>query len=381
MFTIMLLEADPARAHLFRERFSALGQIRTYTRLAYATNRLRQGEAIDLIVVRQEPGLAAFLTETLTERSARQTATIVLQPIENPELNRQGRGEPIIDWLPNNYDHELLLKRIDYFRQKRAYAPPEPESRDKQSFRIPVWKRAFDIAFSVLLLLLTAPVLLLTALLIWLDSRGPIFYRSKRVGMGYRVFDMYKFRTMRVGADRLIKTMATENNMYGSTEPVLPMDSICETCELLGTPCQRPLFQDGMQVCELRIQQARSGQARFVKIQEDPRVTRLGHWLRNLSIDELPQLFNILIGDMSVVGNRPLPLYEAEKLTMANAVQRFAAPGGLTGLWQVSKRGHADVADAERIELDVRYAQTFSLKTDLKILLRTFGALIQKANV
>lgn len=120
----------------------------------------------------------------------------------------------------------------------------------------------------------------------------------------------------------------------------------------------------------------------FVKIEGDPRVTRVGRFIRKYSIDELPQLINILKGDMSVVGNRPLPLYEAEQLTNDDDIERFLGPAGLTGLWQVEKRGGAGaMSAAERKQLDVRYAHEFSFAMDLKIILRTFTAFIQKENV
>ena len=121
--------------------------------------------------------------------------------------------------------------------------------------------------------------------------------------------------------------------------------------------------------------------AAFIKIVNDPRTTRVGRFIRKTSLDELPQLFNILKGDMSLIGNRPLPLYEAEKLTSDNSIERFNAPSGLTGLWQVTKRGKAMVSETERIELDKQYAADWSLTTDLKIFLRTFPALMQNENV
>ena len=120
----------------------------------------------------------------------------------------------------------------------------------------------------------------------------------------------------------------------------------------------------------------------FVKIENDPRITRLGRFLRKYSIDELPQLFNILRGDMSAVGNRPLPLYEAERLTSDEYIERFMCPSGLTGLWQVEKRGHAGkLSPEQRKQLDIRYAREMSPWLDLKIILRTFTAFIQKENV
>jgi lipopolysaccharide/colanic/teichoic acid biosynthesis glycosyltransferase len=120
----------------------------------------------------------------------------------------------------------------------------------------------------------------------------------------------------------------------------------------------------------------------FVKFENDPRITRVGHVIRKDSIDELPQLINILKGDMSVVGNRPLPLYEAELLTEDESIDRFLAPSGLTGLWQVMKRGDSGAMSAEeRKKLDVTYAENFSFWLDIKIILKTVTAFVQKENV
>jgi lipopolysaccharide/colanic/teichoic acid biosynthesis glycosyltransferase len=120
----------------------------------------------------------------------------------------------------------------------------------------------------------------------------------------------------------------------------------------------------------------------FVKIENDPRVTKVGRFIRKYSIDELPQLFNILKGDMSIVGNRPLPLYEAEKLTIDTSIDRFMAPAGLTGLWQVEERGKGGMMSAEeRKQLDITYGQTYNFLLDMKIIFRTLTAFIQKDNV
>lgn len=119
----------------------------------------------------------------------------------------------------------------------------------------------------------------------------------------------------------------------------------------------------------------------FFKIKNDPRITKFGQFIRSTSLDEIPQLFNVLIGDMSLVGNRPLPLYEAEKLTKDQIAWRFLAPAGITGLWQITKRGKDNMSEEERIALDMEYAMKNSLLLDVKIMLKTVPALLQKEKV
>jgi lipopolysaccharide/colanic/teichoic acid biosynthesis glycosyltransferase len=119
----------------------------------------------------------------------------------------------------------------------------------------------------------------------------------------------------------------------------------------------------------------------FFKIQNDPRITRIGNFLRNTSLDELPQLINVFLGDMSLVGNRPLPLYEAETLTTNDYAARFMAPAGITGLWQIKKRGNKDMSVEERINIDIAYASKCNFVTDLWIIANTPSALLQKENV
>ncbi|MCC3155128.1 sugar transferase [Hymenobacter sp. BT770] len=245
---------------------------------------------------------------------------------------------------------------------------------------IPVGKRLFDLALALGCLLCLLPVFAVVALLIKLESRGPVFYYSYRVGTGYRVFRFWKFRSMRQDADQLLPDMKGQNQ-YQATGPA-PAEP--NTCACGGGGCQAPLIdKSGQVVCEkhYRALQKTNGAPAFIKIANDPRVTRVGAFMRNTSIDELPQLFNVLWGDMSIVGNRPLPLYEAEKLTTDQFAARFLAPAGITGLWQVSKRGRAGMSEDERKALDLEYARSHSLKGDLLILLKTIPALIQQENV
>lgn len=242
-------------------------------------------------------------------------------------------------------------------------------------------KRAFDILSAGSALLFLSPLLLIVAAAIRLESKGPVIYRSKRVGQHYRIFDLFKFRTMYVGADKNTELMKKLNQYDSGTSDPLEDSTGCPYCKAFGRPCSPMLHADNEVVCENFYLRRKGKVNAFYKIKNDPRVTPLGRLLRKTSIDELPQLINVLRGDMSLIGNRPLPLYEAEKLTSDNAIERFNSPAGLTGLWQVMQRGKAEVSEEERIHLDKLYARTWSLKQDIKILLKTIPALIQKENV
>lgn len=252
-------------------------------------------------------------------------------------------------------------------------------------FKLPLWKRIFDILASGTALILLSPFLLLIALAIRLESKGSIIYKSKRVGSNYHVFDFLKFRSMYTDADKHLKNL-NKKNQYASDEEVELDVRFLEDISL--EELQRSedviLISDEFSVEEhdYLIKKENEQENAFVKIENDPRVTRLGRFMRKYSIDELPQLINIFKGDMSVVGNRPLPLYEAEQLTQDDYIDRFMGPAGLTGLWQVEKRGDAGKLSAdERKQLDIKYAREFSFWLDIKIIIRTFTAFIQKENV
>lgn len=236
-------------------------------------------------------------------------------------------------------DWKRLKNRIDFlhtFKSKLLQEPTEIE--ELPGYKIPLDKRVFDIVCSSIILLFASPFLILIALFIKLTSKGNIIYKSKRVGTGYRVFNFLKFRSMYPDADKRLE--------------------------------------------ELRhLNQYKDGDSTFVKFKNDPRITPIGRLIRKTSLDELPQLINVLKGDMSLVGNRPLPLYEAELLTKDDWAKRFLAPAGITGLWQVSKRGKDDMSTEERIDLDCEYADKYSLWYDFKLIAKTLPAMIQHEDV
>ena len=252
-----------------------------------------------------------------------------------------------------------------------------------QTFRLPLWKRCFDILFSGTALLGLSPLLIITAIAIRLESKGAIIYKSKRVGSNYQIFDFLKFRSMYTNADKHLKDFNSLNQYQ--TEEETTEDIIWgEMPELSENEDGIVLISDDFVISEEAYINKRSHEQEnaFVKLENDPRITRVGRFIRKYSIDELPQLINILKGDMSIVGNRPLPLYEAELLTSDEYIDRFMAPAGLTGLWQVEKRGDSGKMSAdERKQLDIKYAKTFSFWIDMRIILKTVTAFIQKENV
>jgi exopolysaccharide biosynthesis polyprenyl glycosylphosphotransferase len=194
-------------------------------------------------------------------------------------------------------------------------------------------KRTFDLMLSALAIVLLSPLWLLIALLIKLDSKGPVFYTQERVGMDGRLFLLYKFRTMRAGADPELHKEYQRKFIEGRAEANL------------GN-AEKPTY----------------------KLSADPRITRAGRWLRRMSLDEVPQLLNVVMSDMSIVGPRPPIPYEVEAYELWHR-KRLDMKPGLTGLWQVSGRNRLPFE--EMVRLDLFYIENWSLLLDLEIIMRT----------
>ncbi|MCR8556147.1 sugar transferase [Mucilaginibacter sp. BJC16-A38] len=292
-----------------------------------------------------EQGECFALIERLKSNFLFNGVIIVLISLSNDRsLKLSAMKLKVHDFYIYPFSMSDLRERLNFLVKFKLIKPKLMEiSREVDiTYRTPVGKRFMDVFISGCMILGLSPVMLAVVIAIKLDSKGPVIYKSKRVGTGYKVFDFYKFRSMRTDADKLLIELSTQNQ-YAN--------------------------EDG------------GTKAAFVKIKDDPRVTKLGKFLRNSSLDELPQLFNILLGDMSLVGNRPLPVYEAEMLTSNEWSMRFLGPAGLTGLWQITKRGKADMSERERKKLDNFYAQNYSFWLDWKILIRTVPAVFQKEKV
>jgi len=211
-------------------------------------------------------------------------------------------------------------------------------------YSLPLEKRLFDIVISSLGLIMVLPILTITAIVIRLDTKGPILYKCKRVGTGYKIFDFYKFRSFRMNADTQLENISDLN--FNQSE--------------LGN-------------------ESSTSKSVYLKlIDDDSKVTRFGNFIRRTSIDVLPQLLNVIKGDMSLVGNRPLPLYEAEMLTSNEWALRFMSPAGVTGLWQLKSKGKREISERERKKFDNFYASKYSFWFDIEILIKTITVILHK---
>lgn len=249
-----------------------------------------------------------------------------------------GKGLRDLSWELESLDIDLLVVPgvIDIVGPRLHMRPvaglplihiEKPQYHGAKKFQ----KRAFDVGFSGLALLCGLPVLLTIALAVKLSSRGPIFYHQERIGIDGEAFEMIKFRTMVVGADSMVDQLAELNESKGGV-----------------------LF----------------------KMANDPRVTLLGRFLRKYSLDELPQFFNVLRGDMSVVGPRP-PLATEVALYDDDTMRRLLVRPGITGLWQVS--GRSDLSWEDSVRLDLFYVENWSMMADLLIALKTLRVVLNHA--
>lgn len=220
-----------------------------------------------------------------------------------------------------------------YNNEKMVYNIYKSDEKVNNKMLYNIVKRVFDIVVSLCAMILLLPLFVVIGILIKIDSKGPIFFLQKRIGKDGKMFKLYKFRTMCLNADKELR-------------------GILETDK-----------------------KAREEYEKNKKLENDPRITRMGKIIRRLSLDELPQLFNIFIGNMTFVGPRPY-LYR-EKKDMGNSYEKIiAVKPGLTGLWQVS--GRSDVTFETRLKLDEEYLEKVSLILDAKIFLKTFFIILKK---
>ena len=202
---------------------------------------------------------------------------------------------------------------------------------DKLTYRVS--KKGFDYLVSALLIVVVSPVILLVAVVIKITSKGPVLYCQKRVGKYGKEFNMYKFRTMVINAEAILQDKINKNADF------------------------------------------RAEWEKYQSVARDPRITKIGKILRRTSLDELPQIFNVLKGEMSLVGPRPIVQEEVPRYGK-HIKKYYSVKPGITGLWQVS--GRSDISYSERVALDVEYVVNRNLLKDIQILIKTFDVVFRK---
>ncbi|MEI6433752.1 MAG: sugar transferase [Bacteroidota bacterium] len=278
-------------------------------------------------------------------------------------------------------DSDTLVSRIEFLKEHRNKSANPAQTKEKEvNYLMPVSKRIFDIIVASSVLLMLSPILLIAIIAIRLESKGKVYYTSKRVGR--EIFDFYRLRSMCASTYTDFQIDDLAGAQYTTTQKPAEIDFTipCPFCAALpeGETCSPIIHTDNIMICEYWYIRQRKEFARiqssFLKPPDYFRVTKVGKFIRNTNIDKFPQFINVLKGDMSIVGNHPLPLYEAELLTSDLFSKRFLAPAGIFALWQAETRRKGLITEEERRLLDNAYADHFtgdrySLLYDLRIIL------------
>ena len=369
--------------HFSKQVKESFYHVLTYAKATKIIDKIR--EKYDIIILFEQTDIQKDILdiEYLRKKYPGIYMVLVMDSLTKEE-SLQYLKAGINNTIPFEAPQEAIESLINFQKRRKQQKIKDIQKKGEniQTFKLPVWKRCFDIVSSGFALIILSPLLIITAIAIRMESKGAVIYKSKRVGSNYQIFDFLKFRSMYTNADKHLKDYNSLNQYQTDS---IEEDIIWEeTPDFEENENEIVLISDDFVISEEAYINKKTQEQKnaFVKLENDPRITRIGRIIRKYSIDELPQLINILKGDMSVVGNRPLPLYEAELLTSDEYIDRFMAPAGLTGLWPVEKRGNSGKMSAdERKQLDIKYAKTFSFWLDMKIILKTVTAFIQKENV
>jgi len=290
--------------------------------------------------------------------SEKKTPFIMLDDEKNEDTVTRALQKGIELVFVKPISSETLISKILILKQAKISSNLEMGSGMNafKPFKPSLLKRTFDIVSASILLVLVSPILLIFSIAIRLESKGKVFYISKRVGSGFNVFDIFKLRSMYINADKRLKELAH-------------LTEYSETADSHAKMATNHIYRKNSTMVG------------------DPRITKIGKIIRKLNIDELPQLINVLKGDISMVGNRPLPIYEAELLTTGDWTDRFDSPAGITGPWKVvTRRKLLSMSHEERNSLQNKYSEIagrsqYSFWKDMWIVFRTIPAIFKKKNI
>lgn len=329
-FLLMLVEVDPGSSADKRDHplLRIIESLHSCTRDTDIVGWYQARAAVGVIFTSLEAESRASILNTILKR----VSTAFKNDLTDDEFSQVKLS---FHFFPDEWDHE------GKGRPSNPALYPDLANVEKDKRRLLVMKRAVDVIGSSVLLALCSPILLACALAVRLTSKGPILFRQQRVGQHGKSFTFFKFRSMYVNNDETVHK-----------EYVVKL--ISSKAELM----------------------AADGEAQGVyKLTRDRRITPIGHFLRRSSLDELPQLFNVLRGDMSLVGPRPPIPYELAVYQTWHRRRLLEVKPGITGLWQVT--GRSQVSFDEMVRLDLRYAMTWTPWLDVKILLRTPRAVVK----
>jgi len=316
----------------------------------------------------------------------------ILDDEKNQDTINQASEKKIDDVFTKPTSVETFVSRILFLKKTKPHTNKESLSGNQFSapYKATFIKRTFDLVFASISLLLAAPIILIFGIAIRIESKGKLFYSSKRVGSGYRVFDFYKLRSTYTNADKRLQEFAHLNQYLKEAHPAHSESGNHQVEQNLiqskgGNSTLSGNESTASEKTQIQAKKEKQDTA-LEKVDYDPRITKVGQIIRKLGIDRLPQLINVLKGDMSIVGNRPLPMYEAELLTTVDWNNRLHEPAGMTGRWLIKgRRKISKMSPEKRRGLDNNYSEVAKSKlsfwTDIWIIFRTFPAIFRKGNL
>lgn len=262
------------------------------------------------------------------------TPYILLLKEKNSEIIQKAIQQKVSDVYVKPIDVETLVQRVNFFKELQVHMSLKLNDDDQKvkMYKTPFLKRCFDILFASFILICISPLLLLLIIAIRLESKGKVYYVSERVGTGYQTFNFLKLRSMYSDADKRLNELEHQNQ-YNYQEYLEEKQEVVlnESTDTVGGTIlfgDEDAFEETAHIRRQKLKQT----SVFVKFENDPRITKVGKIIRKLSLDKLPQLINVIRGDMSIVGHRPLLVDEAKMLTTDEWTDRFYGPAGITGL-------------------------------------------------
>ena len=366
--------------HFSKQVKESFYHVLTYAKATKIIDKIR--EKYDIIILFEQTDIQKDILdiEYLRKKYLGIYMVLVMDSLTKEE-SLQYLKAGINNTIPFEAPQEAIESLINFQKRRKQQKIKDIQKKGEniQTFKLPVWKRCFDIVSSGFALIILSPLLIITAIAIRMESKGAVIYKSKRVGSNYQIFDFLKFRSMYTNADKHLKDYNSLNQYQTDS---IEEDIIWEeTPDFEENENEIVLISDDFVISEEAYINKKTQEQKnaFVKLENDPRITRIGRIIRKYSIDELPQLINILKGDMSWIGPRPVttdrPLSEYDQ----KRKDRLKVKPGITGYTQAYYRNN--ISQEDKLALDAKYAQKVTFLGDLKIFFKTIETVVCRKNV